>query len=202
MPPALCATPHADLPPPSLFMPSTLSFCPPATLLPVCPPSLTPQPSSWPSPQCVTTVVGPASTCTCLYQRHPPISRCITAVMQLSPTTLNMPLSLKQPPTSTRTHPCTHHYHPWGGMVVGQDGEGGCRGKDAYILALHSPSSPNLSGSHPSPSPSTCHCHHHATATHCPPVPTGVTRHSPMPQPHTVHPPTVRPPVIVPYHLR
>ena len=49
VPPTLSATRHADLPPPSLFMPTTLSFHLPATLLPVHPPSLTPGPIHGPA---------------------------------------------------------------------------------------------------------------------------------------------------------
>ena len=81
----------------------------------------------------------------------------------------------RQPPV---TRPCAHHHHPWGGMAVGQDGEGGRGGEDVhmYVLAPRSPSCPDLSGSRSSPSPSMHNRCHHATATHRPPVPTAQDR--------------------------
>ena len=134
--PTLTATPHTDLPPPSLFMPTTLSFHPPATLLPVRPPSLTPGPIRGPALD-VQPLCGPH------LHMHPPspvppshlaLHHSCDEVITDHPRCTVVAEAASPPATSNA--PCTHHHHPWGRMAVGQDGKGGHGGEDAhgYIL--------------------------------------------------------------------
>ena len=142
-----------------------------------------------------------------LLQRCPPVSHCITAMTQSSPTTLDAPSSLRQPPASHQQHtPAPTTTIPGVGWQWVRTARGGAEARRYMRTSWHHTPPPALTYRDPAPAPAPpC-----ATAVIAPPPPTVLLSPSPMtghnspppaPQPHTICPPTIHMPIVTPHRL-